>query len=56
QPDGEEGQRRYLSQLASWAMKHGETMRVTEHTPYHLKPGTAMICSGECFRCGTHGH
>ncbi|KIO00097.1 hypothetical protein M404DRAFT_153567 [Pisolithus tinctorius Marx 270] len=56
QPDDEEGQRRYLSQLASWTMKHGETTRVTEHTPYPLKPGTAMICSGECFRCGTHGH
>ncbi|KIO00179.1 hypothetical protein M404DRAFT_78577, partial [Pisolithus tinctorius Marx 270] len=54
--DDEEGQRRYLSQLASWTTKHGETAWVTEHTPYPLKPGTAMICSGECFRCGTHRH
>ncbi|KIN98691.1 hypothetical protein M404DRAFT_85712, partial [Pisolithus tinctorius Marx 270] len=44
------------AQLAAWTAKHGETSRITEHTPYLLKPGTAMVCSRECFRCGTHGH
>ncbi|KIO11495.1 hypothetical protein M404DRAFT_83247, partial [Pisolithus tinctorius Marx 270] len=44
------------AQLAAWTAKHGEMSRITEHTPYPLKPGTAMVCSGECFRCGTHGH
>ncbi|KIM50533.1 hypothetical protein SCLCIDRAFT_61037, partial [Scleroderma citrinum Foug A] len=43
-------------QLADWAAKHGAFTRITEDTPYPLKPGTAMICSGECFRCGMHGH
>ena len=31
-------------------------MKITDQTPYPLKPGTATICLGECFRCGTHGH
>ena len=30
--------------------------RISERVPYPLRPGTAEICSGECFRCGTHGH
>ena len=51
----EEGQKEYLAQLAAWTTKHGEA-RITDQTPYPLKPGTAAICSGECFRCGTHGH
>lgn len=27
-----------------------------ENTPFPLMPGTAQICSGECFQCGAHGH
>ena len=52
----EEGQKEYLAQLATWMAKHGKATRISEHTPYPLKPGMAVICSGECFRCGTHGH
>ena len=52
----EEGQKEYLAQLARWTAKHGEATRITELTPYPLKPGTAAICSGECYRCSTHGH
>ncbi|KIK19188.1 hypothetical protein PISMIDRAFT_108161, partial [Pisolithus microcarpus 441] len=29
---------------------------VMENTPFPLRPGTATICLGECFQCGTHGH
>jgi hypothetical protein len=29
---------------------------VTDTTPVPLRPGTAAICSSECFKCGTHGH
>ncbi|KIO06221.1 hypothetical protein M404DRAFT_139263, partial [Pisolithus tinctorius Marx 270] len=44
------------AQVTAWNTKHGETTQITELTPYPLRPGMAMICSGECFRCGTHGH
>ena len=54
-PD-DDGHKTYQSQLTAWTAKHGSGTRISEHTPYPLKPGTAMICSGECFRCGTHGH
>ncbi|KIM54444.1 hypothetical protein SCLCIDRAFT_31061 [Scleroderma citrinum Foug A] len=52
----DDGQKTYANQLTDWATKHGAFTRITEDTPYPLKPGTAMICSGECFHCGTHGH
>ncbi|KAG1818677.1 uncharacterized protein BJ212DRAFT_1268837, partial [Suillus subaureus] len=29
---------------------------VTETTQFPLHPGSAMICSGECFKCSAHGH
>lgn len=56
QQDDEEGRKKYLAQLTAWTAKHGDTARISEHTPYPLRPGTAAVCSGECFRCGTHGH
>ena len=52
----DEGQKEYLAQLAMWMAKHCKATRITELTPYLLKPGTAMICSGECFCYGTHSH
>src|SRR6267154_5418378 len=45
-----------LMQLRQWTMRWGEGARCTESTPFPLMPGTAQICSGECFRCGAHGH
>jgi len=54
-PD-DEGHKAYLAQLSAWATKYGTVTRISDQTPYPLKPGTAMICSGECFRCGTHRH
>lgn len=50
------GWRAYQMQVAHWKRTHGENTRVSESTPFPLKPGTADICSGECYRCGTHGH
>jgi len=52
----DEGQKTYLAQLSAWVAKHGNVTRISEQTPYPLRPGTAVACSGECFRCGTHGH
>lgn len=50
------GWRAYQAQVAQWGRAHGEDTRVSENTPFPLKPGTAVVCSGECYRCGTHGH
>ncbi|KIK28161.1 hypothetical protein PISMIDRAFT_63445, partial [Pisolithus microcarpus 441] len=46
----------YQAQVAQWGRAHGEDTRVSENTPFLLKPGTAVVCSGECYRCRTHGH
>jgi len=50
------GHQAHQMQVAQWVAKHRENTRVTDLTPYLLTPGTATICSGECFKCGTHGH
>lgn len=50
------GWRAYHTQVTQWGTTHGNNTRVSENTPFPLKPGTATICSGECYRCGTHGH
>ncbi|KIN97134.1 hypothetical protein M404DRAFT_41779, partial [Pisolithus tinctorius Marx 270] len=55
-PNNKEGQRKYMAQLTVWITKHRDSAWVTEYTPYPLKPRTAMVCSGECFRCGMHRH
>jgi len=55
-PDTTVGRSAYEDQLKQWFAKHGQTGRVTENTQFPLRPGSAMICSGECFRCGVHGH
>ncbi|KAG1812772.1 uncharacterized protein BJ212DRAFT_1276045, partial [Suillus subaureus] len=54
--DTDTGHTAYGEQLRQWSVKWGERARCTEKTPYPLTPGTAQICSGECFRCGAHGH
>jgi hypothetical protein len=55
-PDTAAGQAAYEEQLRQWRSKWGSGARCSEHTPVPLTPGTAQICSGECFRCGAHGH
>jgi hypothetical protein len=56
QPDTQNGQTAYKEQIRQWETKWGRGTRCTEQSPYPLTPGTAQICLGECFRCGTHGH
>ncbi|KAG1799653.1 uncharacterized protein BJ212DRAFT_1287861, partial [Suillus subaureus] len=46
----------YEDQIKQWFRKYGQTGQVTETTQFPLCPGSAMICSGKCFKCGTHGH
>jgi hypothetical protein len=55
-PDTTEGHTAYEEQVRQWEARWGRGARCTEQSPYPLMPGTALICSGECFRCGAHGH
>jgi hypothetical protein len=55
-PDTSMSNAAHVVQIAQWNGKWGESTRVTHETGYPLKPGTATICSGECFVCRTHGH
>lgn len=56
-PDTTAGRAAWVAQVIKWEQDHGgSNARVIHTTPYPLKPGTAMVCSGECFRCGVHGH
>ncbi|KIO05675.1 hypothetical protein M404DRAFT_25371 [Pisolithus tinctorius Marx 270] len=50
------GWRVYEAQLTAWMQTYGEATRVAEHTLFPLRPGTAAVCSGECYKCRTHGH
>ncbi|KAG1784673.1 uncharacterized protein HD556DRAFT_1451522 [Suillus plorans] len=56
QPDTAAGITTYEEQLKQWFAKYGQDGRVNESTQFPLCPGSAMICSGECFKCGSHGH
>ncbi|KAH9971584.1 hypothetical protein BGW80DRAFT_1174495 [Lactifluus volemus] len=56
QQDTDAGQAAYRRQIAQWSATRGGNDIVTHTTPVPLRPGTAAVCSGECYRCGTHGH
>jgi hypothetical protein len=55
-PDTEGGRVAYQAQLVEWDRKYGRETKVTEETPYPLRPGTAPVCAGECWICGMVGH
>ncbi|KAG1853570.1 hypothetical protein C8R48DRAFT_560074, partial [Suillus tomentosus] len=55
-PDTNAGRAAYLAQMSQWNARWGENTRVTPESGHPVKPGTAAICLGECFSCGTHGH
>ncbi|KAF5356708.1 hypothetical protein D9758_013724 [Tetrapyrgos nigripes] len=56
-PNTAQGIQAYEVQKVEWAARHGgNTELVTIDRPYPLRPGTAKVCTGECFRCGKHGH
>ena len=56
QPDTENGWAAYMRQIAQWSTGKTTSNLISHDTPVPLRPGTAAICSGECFRCGTHRH
>ena len=55
-PDTPDGRRAHQAQQAEWVRNYGYGTKVTEKTPYPLRPGTAPVNSGECFTCGKLGH
>jgi hypothetical protein len=55
-PNTAEGRTSYFEQLRTWKATHGENAPITIHTPFPLRPGTAPVCSGECYTCGKQGH
>jgi hypothetical protein len=55
-PSTAEGRTSYFEQLRTWKAAHGENTPITIHTPFPLRPGTAPVCSGECYTCGMQGH
>lgn len=50
-PNTEAGKRQYEQDVEMWHAMHGQTSPSIER-PYPLKPGTALLGSGECFGCG----
>jgi hypothetical protein len=56
QLDTDTGRATYRRQMAQWTANRNASDPVTEATPVPLRPGTATMCSSECFKCGTHGH
>jgi hypothetical protein len=55
-PDTQAGRQAHQAQQAEWVRTYGYGTKVTEKTPYPLRPGTAPVNSGECFTCGQLGH
>ena len=55
-PDTDAGRKAHQAQQADWMATHGPGTRITESTPYPLRPGTAPVNAGECFTCGFTGH
>ena len=55
-PDNQPGRQAHQAQQAEWVKTYGYSTKVTEKTPYPLRPGTALVNSGECFTCGQPRH
>jgi hypothetical protein len=55
-PDTLAGRQAHQAQQAEWVKTFGYGSKVTEKTPYPLRPGTSPVNSGECFTCEYHGH
>ncbi|KAJ3963834.1 hypothetical protein EV361DRAFT_812997 [Lentinula raphanica] len=51
-PDSEEGRRAWEQDVRDWARRFGQNVRFSDQTVMPLTPGTAPVCSGECFKCG----
>lgn len=55
-PNTPQGHTAYLEQCEAWRQRFGENQKVTETTGFPLRPGSAPVCSGECYACGKTGH
>ncbi|KIM34953.1 hypothetical protein M413DRAFT_79884 [Hebeloma cylindrosporum] len=55
-PDTDAGRQAHQAKQTDWVKTYGLGTRVTESTPYPLRPGTTPVNSGECFTCGYTGH
>ncbi|KAF5366922.1 hypothetical protein D9615_010679 [Tricholomella constricta] len=55
-PNTEAGRTAHQAQQRAWIEQHGAETKVTELTPYPLRPGTLPPNSNECFGCGMAGH
>ncbi|KAG5649712.1 hypothetical protein H0H81_002398 [Sphagnurus paluster] len=56
QPDTPEGNAAYREQCHAWLRTFSASHTPNEKTGFPLKPGTAGLCSGECYLCGKVGH
>ncbi|KAF8950516.1 hypothetical protein BDZ97DRAFT_1617781, partial [Flammula alnicola] len=54
-PDTPAGQAMYQTDVTTWRSAHG-SLSPNETRPYPLSPGTSPVASGECWKCGHHGH
>jgi len=55
-PDTPAGVALYATQIIAWNNAFPGRLKANEHCPYPLTPGTAALCSNECFGCGHVGH
>ncbi|KAF8804349.1 hypothetical protein BYT27DRAFT_7225408 [Phlegmacium glaucopus] len=55
-PDTQAGRQAHQAQQTEWARTYGPNTRVSDKTPYPLRPGMAPVNSGECFTCSQIGH
>jgi len=51
-PNTEEGKRLWRADVEAWHRTHGSDATPSLERPYLLKPGMAVLGSGECFVCG----
>ena len=57
QPNNPEGRANYNNQIAAWQATHGQNGKGPSETrPYPLSPGTVLVASGECWKCGQRSH
>ncbi|KAG1798162.1 uncharacterized protein HD556DRAFT_1232622, partial [Suillus plorans] len=51
-PNTEAGMRQYEGDVDLWHHTYGTDGMTTLDRPYPLRPGTALVGSGECYNCG----
>jgi hypothetical protein len=51
-PNTESGMRQYKADVSLWHRSYGMDGAPSLERPYPLRPGTAILGSGECYSCG----